>query len=327
MIEVGKDHPPFHKINEKLEELEQKYKFLLHHSSHGVILAHNYPPLLAWANAAMANLLGHQSQPLQSPPIQALKTLFQTKDYKNFLIIYRDCLAGKPVPLRQPIQAVIKDNSVVWLEYSLVKVEHQGQPAVLTLFMDISYRKKLDEVLQTHQQEYERQLEDYKSQLTNNIIKLKKKEEQLIHQKEELFRVSQELWDTNNAITVLARNLKKSREEAEIKVAQTIRKKITPILNFLKEEKPLEKYKTDLEILSAHLEDMSLDGERPLKIASSLSTQELRVAALIKNGFSSHSISKELHISIDTVKTHRKNIRKKLKIDNLKTNLCSFLKG
>ncbi|MGC1401977.1 MAG: helix-turn-helix transcriptional regulator, partial [Thermodesulfobacteriota bacterium] len=54
---------------------------------------------------------------------------------------------------------------------------------------------------------------------------------------------------------------------------------------------------------------------------------ELQIAALIKNGLASKEITGEMNISIETVKTHRRNIRKKLHLHNADINLSSFLKS
>ena len=58
----------------------------------------------------------------------------------------------------------------------------------------------------------------------------------------------------------------------------------------------------------------------------SLSSMELRVALMIKRGFDSEEIARLLHISPDTIKTHRRSIRKKLGIRNSKINLSFCLK-
>lgn len=319
LLESLIDHQGLPNIEEKLQELEQKYKSLLQHSRQGIILIKDHPPFMVWANAVMADLLGHRFEPIKSTPLKTIEPLLQPKGYKLFFSHYQDCLSGKPVPLKQPVQALKKDSSVIWLEYSLVQVKHLGQPAVLSLFLDITDRERLEITIQNIQLEYERQIQANDSELKVYIEELKL-------QKEELSRVSRELWETNNALTVLARNIDKTRQEAELRVAQTIRGKVLPLINHLKKEQMMERYRLDLDILISHLEDLSAAEEKQLKISTALSPTELKVASLIKNGLSNQKISAELYISIDTVKSHRRNIRKKLHIQNKKTNLCSFLK-
>ena len=70
----------------------------------------------------------------------------------------------------------------------------------------------------------------------------------------------------------------------------------------------------------------SLGSDHSAYFGKYLSATELKVALFIKEGLSSGEIARQLTISVATVKTHRKNIRRKLKIQNSKINLSSYLK-
>ncbi len=58
-----------------------------------------------------------------------------------------------------------------------------------------------------------------------------------------------------------------------------------------------------------------------------LSSRELSVIALIQAGMTTEDIADRLHISPDTVKTHRRNIRRKLDIIGKKDDLASYLRA
>jgi len=62
-------------------------------------------------------------------------------------------------------------------------------------------------------------------------------------------------------------------------------------------------------------------------MAASLSTTELRIASMIKNGMSSEEIAEYLYISSFTIKTHRRNIRRKLNLQNSGVNLRAYLES
>lgn len=51
--------------------------------------------------------------------------------------------------------------------------------------------------------------------------------------------------------------------------------------------------------------------------AYNLTKREIEIIKMIKNNYSSHQIAELLHISYQTVKTHRKNINHKLDINNV----------
>ena len=69
------------------------------------------------------------------------------------------------------------------------------------------------------------------------------------------------------------------------------------------------------------MEDLTSGFSPDAKLAAALSFAELRVASLIKSGLSTEDIAEHLHISYNTVRTHRKNIRKKLGINNSQYSL------
>ena len=100
-----------------------------------------------------------------------------------------------------------------------------------------------------------------------------------------------------------------------------------PIVNELQEDKFQRKYQPDLELLAAYLNNLISGFTYYDEIDTSLTDQEMRVAVMVKNGLTSPKIANLLNISLNTVKTHRKNIRKKLKIQNSKVNLASFLRS
>ncbi|MBI5603822.1 MAG: hypothetical protein HY879_10735 [Deltaproteobacteria bacterium] len=328
--ELAKDPISIRILQETLHELGQKYISLLEHSRQGIMLFQKDPPSPVWANAAMAKHLGLGFRPIKFFPLQTLKILLHPEDRQVFFDHYRDCLKGKPVPLNHPIRATKKDRTPIWLEYSFVRVGHLGHPAALGIFMDLTERKHLEEGLQASQKELNRRLEEQDSELSAALNESKKNEEELKLKQEELTKISQELWETNKAITVLARNIDKTREETERKVAVTIGTKIIPLVENLKKEKMLEKHRAELEVLSVHLKDLLSENEKEATTANTLgllSPIELRIAALIKNGLASKDITSELNISIETVKTHRRNIRKKLQLHDADTNLSTFLRS
>ncbi len=145
--------------------------------------------------------------------------------------------------------------------------------------------------------------------------------------KSELENANSQLWETNNALSVLARNLERMRAECEKRITQRTRTVIMPIVERLQQDRNLERYRTDFELLVRYIEDLTSDLASDIKIAESLSVSELRIASMIKNGISSEEIARHLYISPSTVKTHRRNIRKKLNIQDSGINLRAYLES
>ena len=81
-----------------------------------------------------------------------------------------------------------------------------------------------------------------------------------------------------------------------------------------------------IDVLSALLADLTPEGSKAHEVIAVLSATELRLALMIKKDFTSEQIAGLLHMSPHTIKTHRRNIRKKLGLHNSKVNLSSYLK-
>ena len=118
-----------------------------------------------------------------------------------------------------------------------------------------------------------------------------------------------------------------NRQASERRIQQRTRTLIIPIIEKLQRERNMEKYRVELELLLNYVENLTADLASDLKIAAALSATELRIASLIKNGMSSEEIARHENVSIYTVKTHRKNIRRKLKLKNSGINLRAYLES
>ena len=140
-----------------------------------------------------------------------------------------------------------------------------------------------------------------------------------------LVELSNELLETNKALGVIARNFDRSREELEKAVARAISSKIVPIIRDLQNDRRLEGCLTELGMVATYLNDMVSNLTKGTGITGPLTSTETRVAVMAKNGMKSLDMANHMHISLETVKTHRKNIRKKLGIQNRNLNLFTYL--
>jgi FixJ family two-component response regulator len=147
---------------------------------------------------------------------------------------------------------------------------------------------------------------------------------ELVAQQERLENLKFRLLDTNRAVSVFAQNIEREREEIEKRTAQKLRDLILPVVAGLINDQAFHKYEAQLHLLAMQIEDLTSGFAIDSSLAATLSTTEIRIASLIKNGIRTEDIATRLHISENTVRTHRKNIRRKLKI-NLQYSLRNFL--
>ncbi len=170
-------------------------------------------------------------------------------------------------------------------------------------------------------------LKKTRQELEIKISELETKSKELLANKVELENLNTQLMETNNALTVLARNLENTRKESERRMFQKTRTLILPVLDKIMQARGMKRYSTDLDMLSGYILNLTSDFSTDVKLSASLSSTEARIASMIKNGMSSDEIARHLNISHYTVKTHRKNIRKKLNLLNSGVNLRAYLES
>ncbi len=144
--------------------------------------------------------------------------------------------------------------------------------------------------------------------------KLNHSHSQLVVQQQRIESMHVQLLDTNKALAVFVQNMQRERDEIEKRTALKLRSIILPVLAKLKNSEALQEFKSQFDMLILQIEDMTSGFAVDSRVAMILSSAEMRVASLIKNGATTEKIAANLRISENTVRTHRKNIRRKLKI-------------
>jgi DNA-binding CsgD family transcriptional regulator/ribosomal protein S6 len=153
----------------------------------------------------------------------------------------------------------------------------------------------------------------------NLAEKLRKNESIMRH-------LNTELFESNKALALMAKNILSQRKNAEKRIATIISSKALPIVSKLHDDNRESAASVEFELLRMILTDLvySVSASEVI-LADKLTRTEMRIASMINCGMSSEEISKSLFISVETVKTHRKNIRKKLGIQNSGTTLYAFM--
>ena len=155
---------------------------------------------------------------------------------------------------------------------------------------------------------------------------LERKKEELLYNEAKLKEANRQLMETNNALSVLAQNIERTRKETEFHVSKKVRASIMPLIEKFNQSKHLSDYRAELDVLMDFMDDLLTGLSSEPQIAHILSATEFRVAALIKNGLTTDEIAGHMYVSPCTVKSHRRNIRKKLKLNHSSRNLKTYLK-
>ncbi len=154
---------------------------------------------------------------------------------------------------------------------------------------------------------------------------LRAKQAKLLAHEKRLELFAGRLKETNRALSALANSVDLEREDVEKQMALKLKSLILPTINKLRRDPLVAKYEQELNLLVSQIEDMSSNFSVHAELGTILSSSEYRIACLIKHGLTAEEIAEHLHISPSTVHTHRKNIRKKLNINNAQYNLRNFL--
>ncbi len=159
-----------------------------------------------------------------------------------------------------------------------------------------------------------------------NITALKLAQEALKAHEQELELKTQHLEEVNTALKVLLQQREKDKAELEGKVLKNINVLISPYVAKLKNKNLKSGERALIDIIDSNLQDIvSPLLQRLVNAKIILTPQEIQVAALVKEGKSSKEIAEILTVSETTVSFHRKNLRKKLGLDNSRKNLRAHL--
>ena len=170
-------------------------------------------------------------------------------------------------------------------------------------------------------------VQETERQYQETLVELRQSQAALQMRTQRLETLNRELTEVSNALSVLARSIDRVKQETEQRVRRQVRSLITPLLENCGQDRNLARYENHLEMLRTYIEDTTFDLTPDLPAVADLSSQELRIAYMIKSGMTIREIAGRLHVSPETVKTHRRNIRKKLGLQGTRRNLHAYLQS
>ena len=170
-------------------------------------------------------------------------------------------------------------------------------------------------------------------EVVRDITKRKLTEEFLQNAYDELEKRVKErtiaLEESNTALRVLLKQRENDHKEFESNILSSLKYLVHPYISKLKRNRAFSSDLVYLNILESNLKEIVSPFASKLSFRYlDFTPKEILVADLIKDGKQDKDIAEILNITLDTVKTHRQNIRKKLGIYgkriNLRTNLLSL---
>jgi len=174
---------------------------------------------------------------------------------------------------------------------------------LIHIVRDISKRRQI-----------EAQMKETVKKLNNTVQELKAKTE--------------DLQESNNAFRFLLKQRELDRRELEESILANVKHVILPTVKRLKRTKAIPDAGSQLKRLESNLMKIISPFSKTLSTKyGKLAPREIEIARLLRDGIRDKEISEHLRISLDTVKAHRRNIRKKLELYGKRTNLKTFLQN
>ena len=311
------------KMERALKESEEKFRALADNANEGILIAKDRGKHV-YANKRAAEITGYSVSELLKTKI---KDLAHPDEFEEINKRYNAIISGKPFKRRYETRIIRKDGKEIQIEVASARSKWEGITTDIVIFRDITERVRAKEKLKKAHDDLEHMVKERTVELNNALKSVQNSEKELDERKLVLEKLNRELMETNQAVFVLARNIDQKKKDLERKISKICSSRLIPILKGLQKDVYCQKREADLELVISYLNEVTNNSSLYHDIASRLTYQEMRVVMMIKNGLTSQQIADSLFISSHTVKTHRKNIRKKLNIDNKSVNLVTYLKS
>lgn len=147
-----------------------------------------------------------------------------------------------------------------------------------------------------------------------------------IHAEKLLKEKSDNLYEVNSALKALLRQLDEDRKDFENTILGNVKHLIFPYLDSLKKSQLSSNQAAWVDTLYNNLNQITSTFTKKFTLPElQLSTAELRVASLVRDGKSTKEIAEILILSEKTVAAHRDSIRAKLNLRGKKGGLRSLL--
>lgn len=284
-----------------LEESHPAFKEIFDNANDAMLALHNDGVVLCYVNRSACEMTGYNFSELMN---LGFKDLVHPEEIAKIDDRFEKQRKGVVLPGCYETRIVSKNGEVIPVEMTLTVSQGGNNELSFAILRDIRKEKHLE------------------TEMSQSLHMLK---EELVKNRSEWESLNRELVQTHQAMSVLAKNIDSKKVELEEKVNTTITSKIMPIVKELQTEKRIKRFWPEINSMAEYLNSITTKSELHLKTIGVLTETEMKIAAMVKNKMSTKEIASIMYISSETVKAHRKNIRRKLKIHNTKHKLSEYL--
>ena len=149
LLGIARDITERKKVEETLRESEKKYATLVEKARDGVVIIQD--GICKFLNNAIEKITGYSREELVGKP---LFDKIIAEDKEQVVERYKLRLEKKDVPSVYNVRILCKNSSIKDVEISAALIPYDGRPAVLSIFRDLTERKKWDEALHKSEEKY-----------------------------------------------------------------------------------------------------------------------------------------------------------------------------
>ncbi len=133
------------RANKDLQAEMTKYRTLVEHSLQGLTITQDCR--FVYVNRAFSEMIGYTVEELLSMAPDEFRALVHPADQALVRDRMRDCMAAKSAVPQYEIRMIKKDGDIRWLQIYNSFVDYKGKKSVQTALIDITERKRAEEVL------------------------------------------------------------------------------------------------------------------------------------------------------------------------------------
>ena len=284
-----------------LEADQPAFKELFDNTQYAMLATYNDGEVHCYVNRSACEMTGYNFGELMG---MEFRDLVHPEELDKIDDRFDKRRKGIDLPGSYETRIVTKNGVIIPVEVTVTINKNKGNGLSIAILKDIIGRKSLEHKM---------------NEQLNMLV------EELVKNRSEWEDLNRELVQTHQAMSVLAKNIDSKKIELEEKVNTTITSKVMPIINDLLNQERIKRFWPEISSMAEHLNSITTKSELHREIINVLTETEMKVAAMIKNGMASKEIASVMFISLETVKAHRKNIRRKLNIHNTKQKLSEYL--
>ena len=300
LLNIGQDITEQIISEQKVMENEEKYRALFEQTIVSIVLMDESGKHVEF-NRNVYEVLGYTREEFEKISVEDTEAI---KNHSEVQAHHKKIIEeGKGDTFETKLRH--KNGEKIDMLINITPLKIGGKNYIQNVSIDITDRKKAEEMLSESYEKLEKRVEERTLELNLN---------------------SEMLAETNTALRVLLKRRDEDKTELEEKVLVNIQELIQPSIDKLKRAQLKTTQKLHVDVLESNLNDITSPFLHRLSVEQMKFTpSEIQVSNLIKQGRTTKEIAEYLNLSPRTVDFHRDKIRKKLGLNREKVNLRTYL--